>query len=248
MNTKEKILNILSQEGPLLPVELASKTQINSFLIKGYLEELFKEGRVKLAKQKEGSDFIFYLQGQEDKLAEKQKEYKEAVIKISNYGKVAESPELKKKREEFLERLRKIEEEENKKKQEQKNISLFRPEKIEKSNFPEDSEIEEKKIQKPSFLEVAEEYLAKNAKILDNVGESKKSKKLIVSSSSELCDIKYLVIIKDKKKLGKSDLALAYTHSLNCKLPVLLLTCGTLTKTAEEYLSDVGEFLKVKVI
>ena len=43
-------------------------------------------------------------------------------------------------------------------------------------------------------------------------------------------------------------MALAYAKSLELKMPVLIVTHGDLTKGAEEYLHEVGEFLKIKRI
>lgn len=261
MSTKEQIITILSQEGPLLPIELASKTKLDTFLVKGYLEELFKENKVKLVKQKAGSDFIFYLPGQEELLEEKQKEEKEAIIRTSNYKKVSGNPELRQKRQEFLERLRKIEEEErrSREKQSPKTVNTNNTEDKKEEYFTdrelketvdEDKEVYEELVEeKKNFLDIAEDYLKdNNLEIIDNLGESKKSKKLVVSIPSRLYSVKTLVIIKDKKKLSKSDLALAYTLALDSKMPALVMTKGKLTKTAEEYLNDAGEFLKVKVI
>ena len=43
MGTREKIISIVLEKGPMLPVEISSKVGLDSFLIKGFLEELIKE-------------------------------------------------------------------------------------------------------------------------------------------------------------------------------------------------------------
>lgn len=269
MGTKEKIVEIISEEGPLLPVEIAAKAELNSFLAKGYLEDLLKEGKVKAEKQKAGSEPLFYLPGQEDRLEEKREEAENTAVKIKNYKerKIEENPELKKKREEFMERLRKIEnrereqEEENTEEErepeseEEEKKSSFK-DKIKESVFQKKEEREEEQEEKEkekveeeeeSFLKKAEDFLENNeVKIIEKIDEKKKREELIVSIPSKLRPIKHIVMIRDKKKLSKSDLALAYTKSLEEKMPSLVITHGKLTKTAKEYLNNTGELLTVK--
>lgn len=251
MTTTEKIISVLSEEGPLLPVELASKTEINSFLIKGYLEELVKEGKIKRYNKKRGSDPIFFLPGQESKIKEKDDESKEAVVKVRNYRnkQINDTPELQKKREEFIRRLRAIEEREKRQVKEDSNEP--KEEKVEDTeqvieNKPEKTSINEEQ-EGLSFFEISKEYLDENEiSIIEKIEEKKKSKEFIGKVPSKLYSIKYLIILKDKKKINKSDLALAYTKSLKRKMPVLILTPGKITKTGKEYLEDVGEFVKIK--
>ena len=262
MSTEERIVSILSEEGPLLPVEIASKTGLNSFLIKGYLEELMDEGKIKADKSRLGSDFIFYLPGQEDKIDNKQKESQDSINRINNYKKrIAESPELRKKREEFLQRLKEIEEKEKKEQVTRNNVEEteesirvepdenVEPRFEDKKPVPFIHKFKEKLTNsgEPFFIKKAEKFLAdKGIEIIKINDEKKKSKELVAVVPSRLYAVKHLVIIKDKKKISKSDLALAYTKSLRLRLPVLFITSGKLTKTGEEYLTEAGEFLKVK--
>ncbi|UCD03789.1 MAG: hypothetical protein JSW73_04590 [Candidatus Woesearchaeota archaeon] len=251
MGTKEKIISIVLEEGPMLPVEISSKVGLDSFLIKGFLEELIKEGKIKVYEQKVGTDFIYYIPGQEQKLSKKYQESKDAVVRIKTYSdkQIRESPELRQKREEFIQRLRKIEEREKIEVPEE-------PKKIESKRrlFPlrEKSEEVVPKVEvksEASFLELAERFLDENRiRIIEKRDERKKSKELIASVPSKLYPIIHLIIIKDKKKINKSDMALAYAKSLELKMPVLVITHGDLTKGAEEYLQEVGEFLKIKSI
>ena len=244
MSTRERIIEEISKQGPLLPVEIASKTGLNSFLIKGYLEELVKEGKLRISKDKIGSDFIYYLEGQEEKLKQKYSESKDSIIKIKTYEKekINETPELQKKRREFIQRLQEIE------KREQKEETIKKEPKF----IPVFTKVIKEKVFKEEtlpFLKKAERFLnEKEIKILEIIDERKKSKELIAIIPSKLGNIKQLIIIKDKKKISKSDLALAYTKSLDLKLPVIFITNGKLTGTGKEYLNEVGEFLKIKYL
>jgi len=68
----DKILALIQEHGPLLPVEVAGKTNMNSFLAKAYMEELVQQGKLAQG-DKIGSTPIFMLPGQE-KLASKRAE------------------------------------------------------------------------------------------------------------------------------------------------------------------------------
>jgi len=254
MGTKEKIISIVSETGPMLPVEISSKVGIDSFLIKGFLEELMKEGKIKMYGQKVGSDFIYYAPGQEAALDRKYQESKDAVVRLNTYRnkQIQETPELRKKREEFIQRLREIEQ------REQREIPKETPKpEIRRRLFPfREKVVEEKPVEKVvetkpqvSFIETAERFLDESGvRIIEKRDERKKSEELIASIPSKLHAINHLILIKDKKKISKSDMALAYAKSLELKMPVLIITHGDLTKGAEEYLQEVGEFLKIKRI
>lgn len=60
----DKILALIQEHGPLLPVEVAGKTNMNSFLAKAYMEELVAQGKL-VQGDKIGSTPIFLAPGQE---------------------------------------------------------------------------------------------------------------------------------------------------------------------------------------
>ncbi|MBD3253295.1 hypothetical protein GF386_06175 [Candidatus Pacearchaeota archaeon] len=66
--THEKIINILKQKGPSLPINIAKDLQMNSLFISAFLSELANEKRIKVSSMKVGGSPLYYLQGQEEKL------------------------------------------------------------------------------------------------------------------------------------------------------------------------------------
>jgi len=66
--THEKIINILKQKGPSLPINIAKDLQMNSLFISAFLSELANEKRIKVSNMKVGGSPLYYLQGQEEKL------------------------------------------------------------------------------------------------------------------------------------------------------------------------------------
>ena len=64
-----------------------------------------------------------------------------------------------------------------------------------------------------------------------------------VAIKSEIGEIDFLLVLKNKKSVSESDLAMAYQEGLNLKLPVILLTGGKLSKTTKQYLEGLGQNL-----
>ena len=61
-----------------------------------------------------------------------------------------------------------------------------------------------------------------------------------VTVKSNIGEIDFLAIYKDKKSISESDLSLAYQEGLNAKLPALFVTNGKLTKNSQQYLEGLG--------
>ncbi len=65
---KEKIIFILKQRGPSLPVHIANGTGLSILFASAFLSELLSERKIKMSHMRVGSSPIYYLQGQEARL------------------------------------------------------------------------------------------------------------------------------------------------------------------------------------
>jgi hypothetical protein len=66
----EKIVSVLSEKGPGLPMRIAKDVGISSLFVSAFLSELVREKRVRLSSLKVGGSPLYYLEGQEDRLEE----------------------------------------------------------------------------------------------------------------------------------------------------------------------------------
>lgn len=64
----EKIIDILEQKGPSLPIQLATQIGISSLFISAYLSELSGEKKIKVSHLRVGGSPLYFLEGQEEKL------------------------------------------------------------------------------------------------------------------------------------------------------------------------------------
>jgi len=64
----EKIIDILNEKGPSLPIQLATKIGISSLFISAYLSELAGEKRIKVSHLRVGGSPLYFLEGQEEQL------------------------------------------------------------------------------------------------------------------------------------------------------------------------------------
>lgn len=104
----EKVLQLVKDHGPSLPVEISGKLNINSFLAKAYMEELVGQGKL-VAGEKIGVVNIFYAPGQEELAKKRAEEIKNPVRTVGGYvGKDLDmSPEAVAKRENFKKHFQK---------------------------------------------------------------------------------------------------------------------------------------------
>ena len=98
----DKILAFVQEHGPSLPVEIASKTNLNSFLAKAYMTDLVDRGKL-LAGERIGSTNMFFLPGQEELASERARELLDATRTVATHtGKNLDmSPAAVAKREHF---------------------------------------------------------------------------------------------------------------------------------------------------
>ncbi len=65
---KERMLSVLKQRGPSLPVHLAKGTGLSILFASAFLSELLSERKIKISNMRVGSSPIYYISGQENQL------------------------------------------------------------------------------------------------------------------------------------------------------------------------------------
>lgn len=65
---KEKILRIIKQAGPSLPVKIASSLEISPLFASAFLSELLSEKKLKISHLRVGNSPVYFIPGQEPKL------------------------------------------------------------------------------------------------------------------------------------------------------------------------------------
>lgn len=97
--------------GPVLPVEVASKLGIDSFLANAYLSQLVDAGKIKQSKDRVGNSFVYFLVGQEAQASSKISNLLQGGKKTARMyaSSVPAGPEVEQKRLAFTQRLAEIE-------------------------------------------------------------------------------------------------------------------------------------------
>lgn len=100
-----------------------------------------------------------------------------------------------------------------------------------------------------SFSKRALEFLERlNVDVLQSDKLTDISGECVVQAPSSVGPLKFYVKIWGKKRLNKSDIAESYALALEKKMPVIILTNGTVAKTAKKYLKEVGGFVRVRAL
>ncbi len=68
MQTKERILEVIRQRGPELPVRVAGTIGQNNIFTAAFMSELVGEQKLKLSNMRVGSSPLYYIEGQEEQL------------------------------------------------------------------------------------------------------------------------------------------------------------------------------------
>ncbi|MDP4012567.1 MAG: hypothetical protein Q8R00_03095 [Candidatus Nanoarchaeia archaeon] len=136
------------------------------------------------------------------------------------------------------------------KKEEQKTIQTVQEEpKLETSTI-ELKEVEKPKVRKAkpkikndtpnNFLVDISNYLKKNEmQIIEEIAIKKnKESHFVVKVPSQIGELHYFVVARDKNKINEGDISLAYHEGQKRKLPVLFLSSGEMIKKAEKYIED----------
>ncbi len=291
---KIKIIEILDQQGPSLPLQIARGTQLSPVFASAILSELVGEQKVRMSKLKFGSSPLYLLPGQEQKLESfadenltgmEKKAYnrlkeekiidditQEPAIRVAlrsindfampirfqdkiiwKYKFITneEAREIISKRNlnspgdktlEKIEEKPKIEEEPEV--LEEKTILTVEesPEKIEEKEV----KTKKKKETNEEFMEELKAFLlSKDIEFIKEVEVKKKEITAIVRVNSDLGKMSFLLIAKDKKKLNVADLTMAYQKAVTSKMPCYLISRNEPSKTAETFLEEHKNLLKI---
>ncbi len=66
--THEKIIQVLRERGPSLPMKISKEIEMNSLFTSAFLSELTNEKRIKVSNLKVGGSPLYFLSGQEEQL------------------------------------------------------------------------------------------------------------------------------------------------------------------------------------
>ena len=245
MDTNQ-ILDLIRKNGPALPIEISSAFNADSFLAKAYLTELVNTGQLKTTK-KVGESHIYFLDGQEEEAQRKADSLVNQTqkrLRIFAKDKENLTPELAQKREQFEKHFKKSIDEPEKakepvvKKQPIQQAHTFikniikRPKKVSKS--------------KDEFIELAIRYLQQGLEITEELNKKKKEISLLANVPSSIGKVRFFIKVKSKQRINEADLSLAYTEGMRHNVPMLFVTNGKLSKSAEEYAESLGGMLKIK--
>ncbi|VVB82195.1 Uncharacterised protein [uncultured archaeon] len=68
MQTREKIISIIKERGPILPVQIARETGLSILFASAFLSELYSEKEVNMSNIRVGSSPLYFISGQEPQL------------------------------------------------------------------------------------------------------------------------------------------------------------------------------------
>lgn len=275
---KEKILLILRENGPSLPVHIAKKTELSILFASAFLSELLYEKKINISNMKIGNSPLYFLSGQEPQLERfaqylKSKE-KEAffLLKEKKFLRDEEQQpairvalrEIKdfaipfKRNEEIYWRYFTVSESEFNKKEKIQKIS--KPLIIE--NLPEKTkeklDIFDKKPQKQK-KKPRRKGIRRNEQFFNKVKEflSKKNLEIIDIQSFNKSDLIFkvrenqeekLLIAYNKKRISTEDLIKAHKKSSEMDLPYIILSRGEPLKKIKDLISAIKKLSDIDKI
>ena len=123
---REKILEVVKSTGPVLPVEIVSKTGGDSLVANAYLSDLVDGGQLKKSKERIGSVNLYFIEGQEEQVKKRLSEL-DITLTPRQFTKkpVIKTKEIEDKQRDFAERLNKIEAEESQRKNQKPKKSVL---------------------------------------------------------------------------------------------------------------------------
>lgn len=246
---KQEVLDFIKFNGPVLPFQVAKKIEKNLILAGALLSDLISDKLVKISRAKIGGSPVYYVSGQEEKL-EKLYEYlpgkeKEAfnLLKEKRVLKDKEVPAgirvaLRSIRDfafpfkysdEIYWRWYLLPEQE---------IGGYLP-KVEPIKPINIQRKPAKKLSRNEFFENVRKYSSENnIEIIKEKLNKRNEIGFVTKINSDIGNLKFLLIARNKKKINDADLSLAYSKGHKLKLPVIFLTPGSLTKKATKYLEE----------
>ncbi len=100
--------------------------------------------------------------------------------------------------------------------------------------------------QKKFYEEIKSYLIKKDIELLNEIEKGKKEFIALIRINSDLGKITLLLIAKDKKRITKTDLTLAYQKTIDLKSPCLFLSRAELPKSAIEFMENYKNMIKVE--
>jgi len=267
---KNKIVEIIKQKGPLLPIQIYRDLGLTLLVTSALLSEMVSERVLKISHIKLGNSPLYFLPGQEH-LLEKFVSYlndkeKEAFSLLKN-RQVLQDTDIQPV---YRVALRNIKDfaipmkvningeerifwrfymlpKDNAVEEIRRKIygkqEYKETEKREKKSELEKERKREGKVETPFKIKVYEYLKKKNIEIIEEREMKKKNITLRVILESNIGKIEMLVIAKDKKIVTQNDLTLALSEGQKSKLPVLLLSSGKISKRLNEEIENFKSYL-----
>ena len=108
---------------------------------------------------------------------------------------------------------------------------------------------ERKKAANIGIEKVLEKWASENKIIITELLNAKgKDAKAKIKVKTEIGDIDFLLVLKNKKSISEPDLAWAYQEGLNVKMPVIFLSPGKASKQVLAYLEGLGKGIVLRKI
>ncbi len=276
--TQEKIINILKEKGPSLPIQIAKEIGISSLFISAFLSELTNEKKVKISHLKVGGSPLYFLEGQEEKLEPFHKymhpRESEAFLLLKKKKVLKDSeqePAIRvalrsirdfsigfKKQDEIYWRYMLAPESEISKSSQKKvklNKKQVKPQKLKRKQTTTfqnplilPSKKQKKQKTKSEFVLKITNILKNNFKILEEKAYKVKEYNCIIQINSNLGPINFLTQAKDKKTISEADLKKLLSNAQKIPLLAFMIYTGKLSKKAEQYVKEYYSVLKVKKI
>jgi len=184
MSRLDEVYNIAKQQ-PILPIEIASKIGLDSFMTKAFLDQLVEAGKLKITAEKIGGVSVYFAAGQELVADSKIKKLLGIKSTARTFAAVVpQSPALEQKRAEFKARLEEIEKREDELKKSKAGISKPRAARPRLEIAKAKTEIPKPKIE---ILAKKEEPKPEEPKEIPKVEEPKQSiEEQVVSAVKKL--------------------------------------------------------------
>lgn len=122
--TPEQITDVFRKSGPLLPVELAKRLGVDSFIAKAFLSQMVEANQVRITQERIGNEFLYFIPGQESSASAKLQTFPKNKVEVtpatyapapsvapaqSKYSPPEQNKNLQVKQEQFMQRLQDIE-------------------------------------------------------------------------------------------------------------------------------------------
>jgi hypothetical protein len=262
---KEKILSILREKGPSLPVHIANGTGLSILFSSAFLSELFSEKKIQISDMKVGSSPVYFLPEQKNMLENfsrhlgskekeafnllkekkilKDKEQEPAIRVALRAIKDFAIPSTR--GEEIFWRYFIFHEPESKAEasipEKEKSKIEEKVEKIPEKKSSEDYEEEEKSDLKELILKFLEE---KNIKLIEETENKKRDFSGIGRIETGIGEMEILIIGKDKKKVSEKDLIKLSEIGIENKKVVLFISTGEIDKKAKDFFRECKNLIR----